>query len=57
MFRASSRPSSGAEQLQQQQPLVFPSERGDSSAVGHGQAGRPAGLTTTSSTATTALRR
>jgi len=38
MFRASSRPSSGAQQLQQQ-PLVLPSERGDSSAVGHGRAG------------------
>jgi len=36
MFRASSRPSSGA-----QQPLVLPSERGDSSAIGHGRAGRP----------------
>jgi hypothetical protein len=33
MFWASSRPSSGAQQLQQQ-PLVLPSERGDSSAVG-----------------------
>jgi hypothetical protein len=40
MFRASSHPSSGAQQLQQQ-PLVLPSERGDSSAVGHGWAGRP----------------
>jgi len=39
MFRASSRPSSGA-QLQQQ-PLVLPLERGDSSAVGCGQAGWP----------------
>jgi hypothetical protein len=36
MFRASSRPSSGA-QLQQQ-PLVLPLERGGSSAVGHGRA-------------------
>jgi hypothetical protein len=33
MFRASSRPSSVTQQLQQQ-PLVLPSERGDSSAVG-----------------------
>jgi hypothetical protein len=40
MFRASSRPSSGAQQLQQQ-PLVLPLERGDSSAVGCGLAGRP----------------
>jgi hypothetical protein len=40
MFRASSRPSSGAQQLQQQ-PLVLPLERGDSSAVGRGRAGRP----------------
>ena len=38
MFRASSRPSSGAQQLQWQ-PLVLPSERGDSSAVGRGRAG------------------
>jgi hypothetical protein len=36
MFRASSRPSSGAQQLQYQ-PLVLPSERGDSSAVGRGR--------------------
>ena len=40
MFRASSRPSSGAQQLQLQ-PLVLPLERGDSSAVGRGRAGRP----------------
>ena len=40
MFRASSRPSSGAQQLQQQ-PLVLPLERGGSSAVGRGQAGQP----------------
>jgi hypothetical protein len=39
MFRASSRPSSGAQQLQQQ-PLVLPLERGGSSAVGRGRAGR-----------------
>ena len=38
MFRASSCPSSGAYQLQQQ-PLVLPSERGGSSAVGRGRAG------------------
>ena len=41
MFRASSRPSSGAQQLQQQ-PLVLPSKPGDSSDVGRGWAGRPA---------------
>ena len=40
MFQASSRPSSGAQQLQHQ-PLVLPSERGDSSAVGRGRAGLP----------------
>jgi len=39
MFRATSCPSSGAYQLQQQ-PLVLPLERGGSSAVGRGQAGR-----------------
>jgi hypothetical protein len=32
MFRASSRPSSGAQQLQYKPP-VLPSERGDSSAI------------------------
>jgi len=42
MFRAPSRPSSGAQQLQQQPP-VLPLERGGSSAVGRGRAGRPAG--------------
>ena len=52
MFRASSRPTSGAQQLQQQ-PLVLPLERGGSSAVGRGRAGRPGGPTTTNSTATT----
>ena len=40
MFRASSRPSSGAQQLQQQ-PLVLPSERGESSVVVRGRASRP----------------
>jgi len=40
MFRASLRPSSEAQQLQQQ-PLVLPSERGDGSADGRGRAGRP----------------
>ena len=40
MFRASSRPSSGAQQLQQQQSLVLPLERDGSSAVGRGRAGR-----------------
>ena len=40
MFRASSRPSSGAQQLQQQ-PLVLPLEGGGSSAVGCGRASRP----------------
>jgi hypothetical protein len=39
MFQASSRPSSGAKQLQHQ-PVVLPLERGGSSAVGRGQAGR-----------------
>jgi hypothetical protein len=38
MFQVSSRPSSGAQQLHQQ-PLVLPSERGDSSAVS--RAARP----------------
>jgi len=40
MFRAPLRPSSGAQQLQMQPP-VLPLERGGSSAVGHGQAGWP----------------
>ena len=40
VFRASSRPSSGAQQLQYQ-PLILPLERGGSSAVGRSQAGRP----------------
>jgi hypothetical protein len=40
MFRASSRPSPGAQQLQWQ-PLVLPSELGDSRAVGRDWAGRP----------------
>jgi hypothetical protein len=39
MFRASSGPSSEVQQLQQQ-TLVLPSERGDSSADGRGRAGR-----------------
>jgi hypothetical protein len=39
MFRASSRPSSEAQQLQQQ-PLVLQLERVGSSAVGRGRAGR-----------------
>jgi len=38
MFRASSRPLSGAQQLQWQ-PLIFPSECGGSSAVGRGWGG------------------
>ena len=38
MFRVSSRPSSGAQQLQEQ-PLVLPLEHGGSSAVGCGRAG------------------
>jgi hypothetical protein len=41
-FWASSRPSSEAQQLQQQ-PLVLPLEGGGSSAVGRGRTGRPAG--------------
>jgi hypothetical protein len=40
IFWVSSRPSSGGQQLQQQ-PLVLPLERGGSSAVGRGRAGRP----------------
>jgi hypothetical protein len=48
IFRASSRPSSGA-QLQKQ-PLVLPSERSDSSAVGRGRA-VITGPTTTNNTA------
>jgi hypothetical protein len=40
MFRVSSHPSSGAQQLQQQ-PLVLPLERGGSSAVGCGRASQP----------------
>jgi hypothetical protein len=40
MFRVSSHPSPGAQQLQWQ-PLVLPLERGDSSAVGRGRADRP----------------
>ena len=40
MFRASSYPSSGAQQLHKQ-PLVLPSERGDSNAVGRVRTGRP----------------
>ena len=39
MFRASSRPSSEAQQLRYL-PLVLPLERGGSSAVGRGRAGR-----------------
>ena len=40
MFRAPSRPSSRAQRLQYQ-PLVLPSEPGDSIAVVRGRAGRP----------------
>ena len=40
IFRASSRPSSGAQQLQQH-PLVLPLGRGDSSVAGRGRAARP----------------
>jgi hypothetical protein len=40
MFRASSRPSSAAQQLQQQS-LVLPLERGDSTIFGRGRASRP----------------
>jgi hypothetical protein len=42
MFRVSSLPSSGAQQLQWQ-PLVLPLERGGSSAVGRGLAGGRSG--------------
>jgi len=41
MFLTSSRPSSEAQQLQEQ-PLILPLEHGGSSAVGRGRAGRPA---------------
>jgi hypothetical protein len=40
MFWESSRPSSGAQQLQWQ-PLLLPLERADSSAVGRGRYDRP----------------
>ena len=46
MFRASSRPKSGAQQLQYHL-LVLPSERSDSSSVGRGPAGTPARPRTT----------
>jgi hypothetical protein len=36
--------------------LVLPLERGGSSAVGRGRAGRPAGPTTANNTATTTLK-
>jgi hypothetical protein len=52
MFRASSRPSSGAQKLQCQ-PLVLPLECGGNSAVGRGRAGP----TTTNSTATNTFQR
>jgi hypothetical protein len=54
MFWTSSCPSSGAITT----AVVasgLPSERGDSSAVGRGRAGRLAGLTTTNHTAITKL--
>jgi len=52
------RPHAHHQKLQQlqKQPLVLPLERGDSSAVGRGQACRPPGPTTTNSTATTTLQ-
>jgi len=56
MFRASSRPSSGVQQLRQQ-PVFLLLKRGGGSSVGRGRAGRPAGPTTTNSTAITKLRR
>jgi hypothetical protein len=55
IFRAFSRPSSGAQQMQWQ-PLALPSEHGGSSAVGRCRVGRPAGPTTTNSTPITTLR-
>jgi len=55
MFRASSRPSSGAQQLQQQ-PLILPLQRGGNSAVGLGQADRPARPRPTALSATTLQR-
>ena len=58
MFRASSCPSSGATTTAVA-ASGLPSELGNSSAVGRGRgrAGRPAGPTTTNSTAITKLRR
>jgi hypothetical protein len=56
MFQASSRPSSGAQQLQWK-PMVLPLEHGGTSAVGRGRAGQRAGPTTTNSTATITLQR
>jgi len=53
MFRASSCPSSGATTAVAASGLR--SERGDNSAVGCGQAGQPAGPTTTNSTPITTL--
>jgi hypothetical protein len=55
MFRAFSCPSSGATTTAVT-ASGLPPERGDSSAVGRSRAGRPAGPTTTDSTATTTLR-
>jgi len=55
MFRASSCPSSRAATTAVA-ASGLPLERGGSSAVGRGRAGRLAGLTTTNSTATTTLQ-
>jgi hypothetical protein len=56
MFRASSCPSSEATKTAVAASGLL-SELGDSSAVGRGRAGRPAGPTTTNSTALTKDRR
>jgi len=56
MFRASSRPSSGATTTAVA-ASGLPSEFGDSSAVGRGRASQLAGPTMTNSTAIAKLRR
>jgi len=56
MFRAFSCPLSGATTTAVA-ASGLPSERGDSSAVGRGRAGRPVGPNTTNNTAVTKLRR
>ena len=56
MFRASSCPSSGATTTAVA-VSGLPSELSDSSAVGRGRAGRPAGPITTNDTATATFQR